>query len=126
MNIERRKFVRHQIRPHTIFLFSNYSPVKGWVKDISEGGMAFEYSPPEECEPNSEINLILAGDALPFYLSDISCKTIYDIKADKDIRPSRSTGIRHCGVQFARLDSEMKEKLGYLMSNESIMRNSEG
>lgn len=120
MDIDLREFTRHQIRPHTIFLFSNYSPIKGWVKDISKGGMAFEYVPIDECEPKPEIRLILAGDAFPFYLPDISCKTIYDIKANKNDRPFKGTGTRRCGVQYEELDPEMQEKLVDLLSNEAI------
>jgi len=118
MNNERREFVRYQIKPHTVFLFSNYSPVKGWVKDISRGGMSFEYTPSEECEPKPEISLILVGDAFPFYLPDLPCKTIYDIKVDKNHRPFKTTGIRRCGVQYTKLDPEMQEKLEFLLSSD--------
>ena len=121
MNIERRKFVRYRIAPHTIFLYSNNSPVKGWVRDISKGGMAFEYTPMEECEPKPEISLILMGDAIPFYLPDMPCKTVYDIKVDKNDRPFKGTGNRRCGVQYENLDSEMQEKLEFLLSSELIL-----
>jgi c-di-GMP-binding flagellar brake protein YcgR len=121
MNIDRREFVRHQIRPHKIFLFSNHSPVKGWGKDISKGGMAFEYIPTEDCEPKSEIRLILAGDEFPFYLPDIFCKTIYDIRANKNDRQFKATGTRRCGVQYEKLDPEMQEKLTFLLSSEIML-----
>ena len=120
MKIERRKFTRYPVQSDAIYLFSNHSPVKGWVKDISEGGMAFEYTPIEGCKPKQKIRLILAGDAFPFYLPDISCKTIYDIKVNKNDRTFKGTGTRHCGVQFGRLDTGMKEKLADLLSSEVI------
>jgi c-di-GMP-binding flagellar brake protein YcgR len=118
MKNERREFVRHHIKPHKIFIYSNYSPVKGWVKDISKGGMSFEYTPIEGCEPKPEISLILMGDAITFYLPDIPCKTIYDIKVDKNDRPFKVTGNRRCGVQYEKPDSEMQEKLEFLLSSE--------
>lgn len=120
MNVERREFVRFKIRPHTIFLYSNDSSIKGWVKDISNGGMAFEYTPIEGYEPKPKINLILMGDTIPFYLPDIPCKTIYNIKVDKNDRPFKSTHIRRCGVQYEKLDPEMIEKLAFLMSSQVI------
>ena len=122
MKNERREFVRYQVKPHTIFLYSNYSPIKGWVKGISQGGMSFEYTPSEECEPKPEIKLILAGDTLPFYLPDIPCKTIYDIKVDKNDRPFKITGIRRCGVKYEKSDPEMQEKLTFLFKSEAAMR----
>jgi len=121
MNIENREFVRYQIRPHAIFLLSNYSPIKGWVKDISKGGMAFEYISTDECEPKPKIRLILAGDAFPFYLPDIFCKTIYDIKVNKNDRQFKRTGIRRCGVQYEKFDPEMQEKLTFLLSSEVML-----
>ena len=121
MNIDRREFVRHQIRPHKIFLFSNHSPVKGWGKDISKGGMAFEYIPTEDCEPKSEIRLILAGDEVPFYLPDLFCKTIYDVEVDKNSGSSKRIGLRRCGVKYKKLDPEMQEKLTFLLSSEVML-----
>jgi len=121
MKNERREFVRYPFKPHTIFLYSNNSPVKGWGKDISKGGMSFEYTPSEECEPKPEISLILAGDAFPFYLPDIPCKTIYDIKVYKNDRPFKVNGIRCCGVKYEKPDSEIQEKLQFLMSSDIIL-----
>jgi len=121
MNKERREFVRYLIKPYTIFLYSNYSPVKGWVKDISKGGMSFEYTPLEECEPESEISVILTGETLPFYLPDIRCKTIYNIKVDKNDRSFKGTVKQRCGVQYEKLDPEMQEKLDFLLSSEIIL-----
>ena len=101
MNNERREFVRYQIKPNTIFLYSNYSPVKGWVKDICKEGMAFEYMPNDVCEPKPEIRLILTVEVVPFYLSDLFCKTIYDVEVDKnDESTKKRYGLRRCGVQF--------------------------
>lgn len=122
MNIERRGFVRYAVRPHTIFLYSNNSPVKGWVKDISKGGMSFEYNQFEECEPEPEIRLILVGDTLPFYLPDLSCKTVYDIKVDQNDRPFKKTENRRCGVQYEKLGPEVQEKLEFLLGSEIILK----
>ena len=82
--------------------------------------MSFEYTPSEECEPKPEVSLILTGDTLPFYLPDIPCRTIYDIKVNKNDRPFKGTGNRRCGVQFTKLDPEMQEKLADLLSNETL------
>ena len=122
MKIERRQFRRYQFPDDTLCIFSNYSPVKGWVRDISEGGMAFEYTPIEGCEPKPEIRLILSCDAFPFYLPDISCKTICDIKANINDRQFKGTGTRHCSLQFGRLDTGMKEKLADLLSSKLMRR----
>ncbi len=76
----------------------------------------------EGCEPKPEIRLILAGDAFPFYIPDIPCKTIYDIKVDKNDQPFKVTGNRLCGVQYENLDPEMKEKLADILTIEVMMK----
>ena len=121
MNSERREFVRYQIKPHTVFLYSNYSPVNGWVKDICKGGMAFEYIPNDVCEPKPEIRLFLTVEVVPFYLSDLFCKTIYDIEVDKNDGSPKRIGLHRCGVQYEKLDPELQEKLTFLLSSEIML-----
>jgi hypothetical protein len=121
MKNERREFVRYQIKPDTIFIYSNYSPVNGWVKDVCKEGMAFEYILNDGCEPKPEIRLILTGDEVPFYLPDLFCKTIYDVEVDKNSRASKKRiGLHRCGVKYEKLDPEIQEKLADLLSNEAI------
>ena len=122
MKNERREFVRYQIKPNTIFIYSNYSPVQGWGKDICKEGMAFEYMLNGECEPKPEIKLILLSETLPFYLAELPCKTIYDVEVDKNIENNKKRfGLRRCGVKFEKLDQEMQEKLSDLLSNEAML-----
>jgi c-di-GMP-binding flagellar brake protein YcgR len=121
MNIEHRKFARYQIPSDTIFLYSNHSPIHGWVKDVSYGGMAFEYTLTDDCEIKPKIRLILAGESFPFYLSDIPCKVIHDIKISKNDRAVKGTETRRCGVQYEKLDTEMQEKLKFLLSSELML-----
>jgi c-di-GMP-binding flagellar brake protein YcgR len=121
MKIERRKFMRYQVLDDTLYIFSEDSTVMGWVKDISIGGMAIRYCPVEDLKPKPEIRLILSGDKIPVYLPDIPCKTIYDIKVDENDRPFERSGTRHCGLQFGRLDTGMKEKLTDLLSSEVML-----
>ncbi len=121
MNIENRKFDRYQVPGNAIFLYSNHSPIHGWLTDISCGGMAFEYTPIDDCEIKPEIRLILMGDTFPFYLSDIPCKVVHDAKICKNNLAVKDTGTRHCGVQFEKLDTEMQEKLTFLLSSELIL-----
>jgi c-di-GMP-binding flagellar brake protein YcgR len=122
MNNERREFVRYQLKPNTIFIYSNYAPVQGWSKDICKEGMAFEYMLGDGCEPKPEIRLILTGDKFPFYLPDLVCKTIYDIEVDKDVKHNKKRyGLRRCGVKFESVDPTMQEKLTFLLNSEAVM-----
>jgi hypothetical protein len=61
MKIERRKYVRYRLPINELFFYSNYLSIHGWIKDISFGGMAFEYSPIGDCEVEPEITVTLIG-----------------------------------------------------------------
>jgi c-di-GMP-binding flagellar brake protein YcgR len=130
MDHERRRSVRHEIRPHSIFVCSNCSPVKGWAKDISEGGIAFEYINNEGSETGQEFGLILTGDTFTFYLPDLPCKALYDINLNKNDPPFKTVGTRRCGAKFQKLEPEIKEKLTSLLSDKNMLQrfvlNSEG
>ena len=122
MGNDRREFIRYKIKPNTIFLYSNYSPVNGWVRDICKEGMAFEYISNGECEPKAKIRLILTGDKFPFYLPDLVCKTIYNTEADnKNNWLSKRPGLQRCGVKFETDDPTMQEKLTFLFKSEAVM-----
>jgi hypothetical protein len=123
VNNERREFVRYQIKPHTIFVYSAYAPVQGWGKDICKEGMAFEYMSNGECEPKPKIKLILTGDEFLFYLSELPCKTIYDVEVDKNaVFSKKRFGLRRCGVKYEKLDPDMQEKLTFLLNSKHILQ----
>ena len=122
MNDERREFVRYQIKPNTIFVYSADAPIQGWGKDICKEGMAFDYISDDGCETKPEIELILTGDAFIFYLSGLPCKTIYDIEVDKNVEFNKKRhGLRRCGVKFETVDPSMQEKLTFLLNSEAVM-----
>ena len=123
MNNERRESDRYQFKPNMIFVYSVNAPVQGWGKDICEEGMAFEYMADNECEPKPEIELIITGDVFPFYLSEIPCKTIYDLEVDKNVEYNKKRhGLRRCGVKFETVDPTMQEKLSLLLKSGVVMR----
>ena len=122
MNNERREFVRYQIKPKMIFIYSDNAPVQGWGKDICKEGMAFEYISDDGCEPKPEIELILAVEVSPFYLCDLHCKTIYDLEVDENVEFNKKRhGLRRCGVKFETVDPSMQEKLTFLLNSEAVM-----
>jgi len=123
MKNERRESARYQIKPNTIFIYSSNTPVQGWGKDICEEGMAFEYMTDDGCETKPEIELILTVELVPFYISNLSCNTIYDVEVDKNVEHNKKRyGLRRCGVKFETVDPTMQEKLTLLLNSEAIMR----
>ncbi len=113
METEQRKFIRllpqdltfAVIRPH----FSNL----GKVKDISRGGMAYEYIFNEtQNTGDAEIDIFLSGDS--FYLPRIPSKIIYDTKI---VEKFQSVETRRCGVQFRDLTEEQAAELDLFLKS---------
>ena len=113
METEQRKFKRllpqnltfAVIRPH----FSNL----GKVKDISRGGMAYEYILNETLNTGyAEIDIFLSSDS--FYLPRIPSKIIYDTKI---VEKFQKVETRRCGVQFRDLTEEQAANLELLLKN---------
>ncbi|MFH0726735.1 MAG: PilZ domain-containing protein [Pseudomonadota bacterium] len=115
MEIEHRKYARCRVPGDMFYLFSKESAINGWVKDISKGGIAFEFISFEEIQLESKIELILASDKIPFYLPDIACKIIYVTPKNNGGQPFGENRIRRCGVQYEKLNARMNEKLTILL-----------
>ena len=123
MKNERREFVRYPIKPHTIFVYSANAPVQGWGKDLCKEGMAFEYMSDDGCEPKPKIKLILTGEEFLFYLSELPCKTIYDVEVDKNsVFSKKRIGLHRCGVKFRKLDPDIQEKMTFLLNSNHILQ----
>ena len=119
MPTENRLFKRYQVPDDDLYIFFNDSSVKGWVTDISSGGMGFEYFSTENSPPKSEFKLILAGNKVSVYIPDIACKIIHDNAADKRDENYKGAVVRRCGVRFGKLNAETRKKLeGIIMGRQ--------
>ena len=54
MNVERRKFDRHAVSKNLFFVFNHDSTEMAEIKDISKGGLKFEYFPVEPAKNGME------------------------------------------------------------------------
>jgi len=82
----------------------------GKIKDISRGGLAFEYLCTEGCgEGSSEIDVFLSGNG--FHLPKIPCEIVYDCQIGEDSTSMASFQHRQCGVEFGQLTGEHETKL---------------
>jgi hypothetical protein len=86
----------------------------GSLKDISEGGIGFEYVSSTDSGQSRTVEVdIICGKHLR--LSRIPCKVSYDIRIDR--RSSYSTGKRRCGLEFGRLSHEQDALLSLILSS---------
>jgi hypothetical protein len=85
----------------------NYTKV-GKIKDISLGGLAFEYITGEHTDQNSsKVDIFLVGNA--FNLYNVPCKMVYDIQIHVPHTNNNFVKIlttKRCGIQFGMLTED--------------------
>ena len=91
----------------------------GKIKDISEGGLAFEYiAYQEEEEDASEMDIFLSEGR--FHLSKMPCRIIYDVRMREEYQTSAARiQRRRCGLHFGQLTQEQASQLDFFLKNHS-------
>ncbi len=117
METERRKFTRFLAQDTAFAVLRPHFTKLGKIKDISEGGLAFEYIAYEgQKEDSSGIDIFLSGNG--FYLGRIPCKIRYDIKISERYQTSTDhMEMRRCGLQFGELTEEQAAQLEFFLKN---------
>ena len=117
---ERRKFTRFLAQDQAFAVLRPHFTKLGKIKDISRGGLAFEYVAHEgQKRGSSEIDILITGDR--FYLPKIPSKKIYNIKIgeENEISIDRFDRFetRRCGLQFGELTEEQAAQLNFFLKN---------
>jgi hypothetical protein len=112
---EKRKFRRFLAQDMAFAVFRPHFTKLGKIKDISRGGMAFEYvtfeGPKEDA---AEIDIFVSG--VRFHLPKMPVQTIYDSSVVNDHYTfSPFVERRRCGVRFGDLTEEQVAQLKYFL-----------
>jgi hypothetical protein len=112
---EKRKFERYLAQDLAFAVFRPSFTKLGKIKDISKGGLAFEYVTPEgQMEDSTEIDIFISGTR--FHMARVPAKTMYDTKVvNQDYRFAPFVERRRCGVQFGELTEEEAAQLGHFL-----------
>jgi hypothetical protein len=116
MNVERRKFDRHPVSKNLFFVFNHDSTEMAEIKDISEGGLKFEYLPVEPQKAQWKLIDIFSKTSQRVYILGIPCKLIYNIITLSEDRTFNGSPARIGGLEFSRLEKNQKEKI-YILLN---------
>lgn len=125
---ERRRYERFTVKDNAYVAVRPEFYKLGKIKDISRGGVSFEYIQHNHLnnrfsisnrivEP--EIDIFLSTKK--FYLSSIPCKIIYDKKLTND-EDVMATGCQDkcCGLQFGNLSTKQSEQLLFFLNNHAM------
>jgi hypothetical protein len=112
---ERRQHPRYPVREGEFEVFSHDSKIMGKLNNISQGGLAFQYSPVEGRNAESETIDIMAKSPDPFFLPSVACRTMYDISVLAEDRTFTGAAARLCGVKFVGLQNDQTQKLAHFI-----------
>ena len=114
---ERRKFMRFLAQDKAFAVLRPHFTKLGKIKDISGGGLAFEYIAYEgQKEGSLGIDIFLSNNR--FYLARLPCKIRYDIKiAERHKISMDRIERRRCGLQFGELAEEQAAQLKFFLKN---------
>jgi hypothetical protein len=109
MRSEQRKHNRFIPKENAFAALGRKYTRVGKIKDISLGGLAFEYITEEEFnEDLSQIDIFLVGTE--FHLYKVPCKMIYNIEVHVPQINNKLVKIfttKRCGVQFKKLTKDL-------------------
>ncbi len=118
---EKRKTARFFPKEGTFAAFGNGLSKVGKVKDISLGGLSFEYLYDDETDSDAKlVDIWMLG--AKYALRDVPCKKVYDIRSASDYenQPFVSTIMNRCGLQFETLSTDQSAKLSSFIREQTI------
>ncbi len=117
MAIKKRKYERFSPQGNAFAALGRRYTKVGRIKDISLGGLAFEYiSAVGTDRDSSRVDIFLIGDV--FHLYNIPCEVVYDIPHPvlfENIESIKLSSIKRCGVQFGTLTEDDMVQLKLLL-----------
>ncbi|MGV7224758.1 MAG: PilZ domain-containing protein [Nitrospinales bacterium] len=120
MDIEKRKYVRFLPQPNAYAaLGSSYTKI-GKIRDISMGGLAFEYYCGSEDLDQYDSTVTVFITVNSFYLENIPCRMISDqpkSNSNKASVLSANYMVKQCGLQFMNISEDQRQRLEYFLNN---------
>ncbi len=112
MEAEKRKTERFAVRGGAFVAFGNGLPKVGMLKDISKGGLSFEYLCDEKPVGNDKHMDIWMTEA-EFFLREVLCEKVYDkiLPQNMEYLFPTTTIMRRCGIKFGPLSADQSAKL---------------
>ena len=118
MERERREKARRRPKATTFVALRPEFVKLGKLVNITSSGLCFEYIAKGDAVPGSnsiEMDMFISGNG--YYLHNVPCRLVYDVRTKKDITFMVGLEYRRCGLQFDRLSEKQMEQLEYYLTN---------
>ena len=111
---ERRKFKRYDVPEGKIFVFNHFSTKVGFIKNLSRGGLLFEYIHLVEEEIDPGVVDLFSYDFNKILLVGLPCEKVFVSKESKEDNGHKT---KCCGLKFQSLNAKQKAQLESLLNN---------
>ena len=110
---ERRKHKRFKAKKGFLAVAIPDFKKLGQIKDISKGGLAFQYlADAEQTKDSVEVEILSKAD--DFYLKKLPARTVLDVEIKNPVSLSLLP-MRQLSMQFGKLNHYQKELLNHLL-----------
>ncbi|MEE8431849.1 MAG: PilZ domain-containing protein [Candidatus Desulfatibia sp.] len=116
--IEKRKHRRFKAKEGAFAVVTSGDNKIGQIKNISKGGLAFQYVASEK-KLAGLLTMDIFRNSKEFYLKNVSVKTTSDIYVDNK-SPFSTIILRQCGGKFADLADNQISQLDRFIQNYTI------
>jgi hypothetical protein len=111
--IERRKHKRFKVKGGAFAVATPDYNKLGQIKDISEGGLAFQFiEDGEQTKGSLEVEIFSTVD--DFYIKKIPVRTVLDFELDNTVS-SNPTPMRQLSMKFGKLNHPQKLLLSFFI-----------
>jgi c-di-GMP-binding flagellar brake protein YcgR len=115
--VDRREHTRFAVNTEA-FVILPFTSRRGRLINISEGGLAFQYTAAKRPPQEETVSIQVNGAGV--LLEDMSLTTVYDIETrDRSYFEVKSK--KRCGAKFNHLTQGQAAKLEYLIRNYTLM-----
>jgi hypothetical protein len=121
MAVERRKFKRHGAPESGYFVFDHDTSEMARIKDVSLGGLKFEYLSLANAIIEWRLIDIFGIKGSRFHLFGIPCKQIYSIAELSENKTFSGSRSRTSGLKFIHLTGDQQTKLESLINQLSAV-----
>ena len=120
MVVEKRKYVRFVAGPNTYAAIGSSFTKVGKLRDISMGGLSFEYFSDTEDLTCNDSTITIFITVNNFYLANLPCLMIYDHpkRNSNETHISNSSYLaKRCGLQFTTISEDQRQLLEFFLNN---------
>ncbi|MHC1741969.1 MAG: PilZ domain-containing protein [Syntrophobacteraceae bacterium] len=107
---DRRRLPRHRVQDTVFVTFRPRFDVVGHLVDISDNGIAIEYTAFEPGERAESVDVDIFCQPRKLNVPHLPCKVAYDLKVE-DAPTFRGFQTRRCGLEFGQISPNQREQL---------------